>query len=100
MKRIPPKSGQRGRKPGVPNKASKNLRESLEALKFHIADEFVALYRSADLSPSEKVKILNTLLEHTYPRIKEVELKQIDPLPETETVLPSKEELLAIVGGS
>lgn len=63
-----------GRKKGVPNKASRTIREALEALNFDIPGEFVRLYRNPDMPLNARLRLLETLLQYSHPRLKEQEV--------------------------
>lgn len=89
----------KGRPKGVPNRASRALREKLESKNFDIAEEIITLYRDEKLTVASKVRLLEMIIQYTHPKLKEKE--EADEIPETDGQHSeeSTENLLAAVRG-
>lgn len=77
-----------GRKPGVPNRKTRELVEALEALGIEPVQKLVELLPA--LEPKEQANIHMDLISYIYPKRKAVEVIE----PEATTLSPSNAGLL------
>ena len=63
-----------GRKPGTPNRATRERRELISAFLDENWDDFKENYKNAE--PKEKLKIYMEMIQYTTPKMASVEYKE------------------------